>query len=61
MINFIRAGFVLIIAVMVDVALISCAAYLRAVNSRRAEIPAYAAGICIVITLLIYIAMRMWW
>ena len=61
MINFIRAGFVLIIAVMVDVALLSYATYLRAVNSRRAEIPAYAAGICIAITLLIYFLMRLWW
>lgn len=61
MINWIRAGFLLIILVMLDVGLISLSGYFKVTNSPKAEVTTYLTGLALVGTVLTYVIMRLWW
>ena len=61
MINWIRAGFLLIILVMLDVGLISLSGYFRATSSPKVEVTTYLTGLTLIGTVLTYVIMRLWW
>ena len=61
MINWIRAGFLLIILVMIDIGLIGLSSYLKVINSSKFEISSYLFGLTMVGTILTYILMKIWW
>lgn len=61
MIVWIKAGFLLIILVMIDIGLIGLSSYLKVINSSKFEISSYLFGLTMVGTILTYILMKIWW
>ena len=61
MIVWIKAGFLLIILVMIDIGLIGLSSYFKVMNSSKFEISSYLFGLTMVGTILMYILMKIWW
>lgn len=61
MIVWIKAGFLLIILVMIDIGLIGLSSYLKVINSSKFEISSYLFCLTMVGTILTYILMKIWW
>lgn len=61
MIVWIKAGFLLIILVMIDIGLIGLSSYLKVINSSKFEISSYLFGLTMAGTILTYILMKIWW
>ena len=61
MVVWIKAGFLLIVLVMIDIGLIGLSSYFKITNSSKFEISSYLFGLTMVGTILTCILMKIWW